>query len=119
VNAGELDQTGTVARSEGACWTSELSKLGFQCEWYGWYSSQKSRLTAGPSTTLRSGRDDKFVAEFGVTILWWVGSGKTSVCENSRMPDELAKLQPGEDYYYDGPYVVFTAQYHLKRGNLL
>jgi hypothetical protein len=32
------------------------------------------------------------------------------------MPDELAKLQPGEDYYYDGPYVVFTAQYHLKRG---
>jgi hypothetical protein len=35
------------------------------------------------------------------------------------MPDELAKLQPGEDYYYDGPYVVFTAQYHLKRGNLL
>jgi hypothetical protein len=25
-------------------------------------------------------------------------------------------LQPGEDYYYDGPYMVFTAQYHLKRG---
>jgi hypothetical protein len=22
----------------------------------------------------------------------------------------------GEDYYYDGPYLVFTARYHLKRG---
>ncbi|MHB1022324.1 MAG: DUF5522 domain-containing protein [Acidobacteriaceae bacterium] len=21
-----------------------------------------------------------------------------------------------EDYYYDGPYLVFTAAYHLKRG---
>ncbi|MGC2401136.1 MAG: DUF5522 domain-containing protein [Acidobacteriaceae bacterium] len=25
-------------------------------------------------------------------------------------------LQPGEDYYFEGPYMVFTAQYHLKRG---
>ena len=25
-------------------------------------------------------------------------------------------LQLGEDYYYDGPYMVFTAKYHLKRG---
>src|ERR1700722_11684231 len=32
------------------------------------------------------------------------------------MQDELAKLRLGEDYYYEGPYVVFTAQYHLKRG---
>jgi hypothetical protein len=22
----------------------------------------------------------------------------------------------GEDYYFDGPYLVFTAAYHLKRG---
>jgi 2-iminoacetate synthase ThiH len=28
----------------------------------------------------------------------------------------LEPLQPGEDFYYDGPYMVFTAQYHLKRG---
>jgi Family of unknown function (DUF5522) len=36
------------------------------------------------------------------------------------MEDESAKppagLQPG-DYYYEGPYLVFTAQYHLKRGS--
>ncbi len=25
------------------------------------------------------------------------------------------KLAP-EDFYYDGPYLVFTAAYHLKRG---
>jgi hypothetical protein len=24
-------------------------------------------------------------------------------------------LEPG-DYYYEGPYMVFTAAYHLKRG---
>ena len=23
----------------------------------------------------------------------------------------------GEDYYWDGPYMVFTAAYHLKRGS--
>jgi hypothetical protein len=28
----------------------------------------------------------------------------------------LSQLREGEDYYYDGPYVVFTAQYHLNRG---
>ncbi len=27
-------------------------------------------------------------------------------------PDELAP----EDFYFDGPYLVFTAAYHLKRG---
>jgi hypothetical protein len=27
-----------------------------------------------------------------------------------------AELRLGEDYYYDGPYLVFTAHYHLKRG---
>jgi len=26
-----------------------------------------------------------------------------------------SKLQPG-DFYYDGPYFVFTEQYHLRRG---
>ncbi len=26
-----------------------------------------------------------------------------------------AKLTP-EDFYYEGPYLVFTAAYHLKRG---
>jgi hypothetical protein len=25
------------------------------------------------------------------------------------------KLSP-QDYYFEGPYVVFTAEYHLKRG---
>ena len=30
--------------------------------------------------------------------------------------DELrAQLSPG-DFYYEGPYMVFTAAYHLKRG---
>jgi hypothetical protein len=27
-----------------------------------------------------------------------------------------AALVPDEDFYYDGPYLVFTEQYHLKRG---
>jgi hypothetical protein len=34
----------------------------------------------------------------------------------AKPPLEPAALQPGEDFYYDGPYMVFTAQYHLKRG---
>jgi Family of unknown function (DUF5522) len=40
------------------------------------------------------------------------------------MQDEPAKppvgpegLEPGVDYYYEGPYLVFTANYHLKRGS--
>ena len=28
---------------------------------------------------------------------------------------DAAELAP-EDYYFDGPYMVFTAAYHLKRG---
>lgn len=36
------------------------------------------------------------------------------------MPNEAKIPQPplieGEDYYYDGPYMVFTAAYHRKRG---
>jgi hypothetical protein len=31
-------------------------------------------------------------------------------------PGPAAGLQLGKDYYYEGPYVVFTAEYHLKRG---
>ncbi len=29
--------------------------------------------------------------------------------------DEARPLAP-EDFYYEGPYLVFTAAYHLKRG---
>ncbi len=28
---------------------------------------------------------------------------------------EVSELDP-EDFYFDGPYMVFTAEYHLKRG---
>ncbi|MFN7928816.1 MAG: DUF5522 domain-containing protein [Blastocatellia bacterium] len=28
----------------------------------------------------------------------------------------MAALIEGEDFYWDGPYVVFTADYHLRRG---
>jgi hypothetical protein len=30
-------------------------------------------------------------------------------------PAETAELAP-EDFYFDGPYMVFTGAYHLKRG---
>jgi hypothetical protein len=30
-------------------------------------------------------------------------------------PKPSPALEP-EDYYFDGPYMVFTAAYHLKRG---
>jgi hypothetical protein len=30
-------------------------------------------------------------------------------------PGPRPDLEP-EDYYYEGPYLVFTAAYHLKRG---
>jgi hypothetical protein len=30
-------------------------------------------------------------------------------------PKPPAELAP-EDFYFDGPYLVFTAAYHLKRG---
>ncbi|HEY1648379.1 MAG TPA: DUF5522 domain-containing protein [Terracidiphilus sp.] len=30
-------------------------------------------------------------------------------------PDPPPGLEP-EDYYFEGPYLVFTAAYHLKRG---
>ena len=35
--------------------------------------------------------------------------------ESSAPEPAAAELQPG-DYYYDGPYLVFTEQYHLRRG---
>jgi hypothetical protein len=31
------------------------------------------------------------------------------------VPAAVPKLAP-EDFYYEGPYLVFTAAYHLKRG---
>jgi hypothetical protein len=40
--------------------------------------------------------------------------------KETRLPEEReAERQPlveGEDYYMDGPYLVFTEGYHLKRG---
>jgi Family of unknown function (DUF5522) len=34
---------------------------------------------------------------------------------HSESPQRPAPLTP-EDFYYEGPYLVFTAAYHLKRG---
>jgi len=37
-----------------------------------------------------------------------------------RDAEDTAKAPPGldpEDYYFEGPYLVFTAAYHLKRGS--
>ena len=33
-----------------------------------------------------------------------------------RVSEEPQSLAEGEDYYMDGPYLVFTEAYHLKRG---
>jgi hypothetical protein len=35
--------------------------------------------------------------------------------DNGGMDSRPPALEP-EDYYYEGPYLVFTAAYHLKRG---
>ncbi|HZU09923.1 MAG TPA: DUF5522 domain-containing protein [Pseudacidobacterium sp.] len=32
-------------------------------------------------------------------------------------PDQPQPLIEGVDYYMDGPYLVFTEAYHLKRGH--
>jgi hypothetical protein len=32
------------------------------------------------------------------------------------LPDESQPLVEGEDYVMEGPYMVFTTAYHLKRG---
>lgn len=38
-------------------------------------------------------------------------------CMDSELPtDALSKLDP-EDYYFEGPLMVFTASYHLRRGS--
>ena len=31
-------------------------------------------------------------------------------------PESQSSRLSSEDYYYEGPYMVFTAAYHLKRG---
>ena len=41
-------------------------------------------------------------------------SDDRSTAQNS--PAQPAKLEP-EDYYFEGPNIVFTAAYHLKRGS--
>jgi hypothetical protein len=33
-----------------------------------------------------------------------------------RVADRVTEKLAPEDFYYDGPYLVFTAAYHLKRG---
>jgi hypothetical protein len=33
-----------------------------------------------------------------------------------RVPEDSQNLVEGEDFYMDGPYLVFTEAYHLKRG---
>jgi hypothetical protein len=38
-------------------------------------------------------------------------AGRSEEKENNQ-PEELRP----EDFYYEGPYMVFTAAYHLKRG---
>lgn len=35
--------------------------------------------------------------------------------ENPESQSSSTELEP-EDYYFEGPYMVFTAAYHLKRG---
>ncbi len=35
---------------------------------------------------------------------------------NSESGSPTDSLIEGEDYYFEGPYVVFTEAYHLKRG---
>ena len=34
-----------------------------------------------------------------------------------RNPPAMQPALDPEDFYFDGPYMVFTAAYHLKRGN--
>ena len=31
-------------------------------------------------------------------------------------PEDWEHLREGVDYYFDGPFVVFTEAYHLRRG---
>jgi Family of unknown function (DUF5522) len=48
------------------------------------------------------------------------GTSRGKIQDNTVMEDKPAEksapeLEP-EDYYFDGPYLVFTEAYHLKRG---
>jgi hypothetical protein len=36
--------------------------------------------------------------------------------DSTGVPEPPPGLDP-EDFYYEGPYLVFTAAYHLKRGS--
>ena len=38
-----------------------------------------------------------------------------TMADSTNKPHNAIVLD-SEDYYYDGPYLVFTAAYHLKRG---
>jgi uncharacterized protein DUF5522 len=49
--------------------------------------------------------------DFTVTQSW----GTRIIGENGCMADPAPQLDP-EDFYMEGPYMVFTAAYHLKRG---
>lgn len=40
---------------------------------------------------------------------------KTPGGENEEPASEKQEMEP-EDFYYEGPYLVFTERYHLKRG---
>ncbi|MCU1222378.1 MAG: hypothetical protein JWQ42_471 [Edaphobacter sp.] len=40
---------------------------------------------------------------------------KKAPTEDKEDKQALPELAP-EDFYYEGPYLVFTAAYHLKRG---
>jgi Family of unknown function (DUF5522) len=44
----------------------------------------------------------------------------TKLAANQAPPKAAAEPAPAEllpeDFYYEGPYLVFTAAYHLKRG---
>jgi Family of unknown function (DUF5522) len=42
-------------------------------------------------------------------------AGNSSDPETDTASEEARPLAP-EDFYYEGPYLVFTAAYHLKRG---
>jgi hypothetical protein len=41
---------------------------------------------------------------------------KTRMPLPSDNPNSPAPLKEGEDFYWDGPYMVFTSAYHQKRG---
>jgi Family of unknown function (DUF5522) len=44
------------------------------------------------------------------------GMGENSCMDREKeAPQQPSALEP-EDYYFEGPYMVFTAAYHLKRG---